>query len=140
MVYNPATGCRSHNADELDKLRGHVRLAAPIVRRKRIYVAGPYSRGDSVANVRRAINVGSLLLSRGFAPFVPHLTMFWHLCEPQDYETWLAYDFEWVKACDGLLRLDGPSPGADREVELAMQLGIPVFYSLDTLYAYQWSV
>lgn len=107
-------------------------------RRKRIYVAGPYSKGDSVVNTRRAISVGSLLLERGFAPFVPHLMMFWHLCEPQEYETWLAYDFEWVAACDGLLRLDGPSSGADREVELAMRLGIPVFYSLDTLYAYQW--
>ena len=121
----------------IDVARGRVQ---PFVIRKRIYVAGPYSTGDPVVNTRRAINAGSILLARGFAPFVPHLSMFWHLCEPQSYETWLAYDFEWVKACDGLLRLVGVSSGADREVELALSLDIPVFYSLDSLCAYQWQV
>src|SRR5258705_9522024 len=97
------------------------RTPKPDLRRRRIYVAGPYSLGDPVVNTRRAISIGSALLGRGFVPFVPHLSLFWHLCEPQDYETWLAYDFEWLKACDGLLRLDGESAGADREVALALK-------------------
>lgn len=106
--------------------------------RPRIYIAGPYTKGDPIINTRKAIAVGSMLLKQGFTPFVPHLTMFWHFLDPQDYETWLTYDFEWVKACDGLLRLDGESSGADREVRLAVELKKPIFFSLDTLYSYQW--
>jgi uncharacterized protein DUF4406 len=119
----------------------HLTALQPQFRRpKRIYIAGPYTQGDPVVNTRRAISAGTALLQRGFVPFVPHLTMFWHLVEPQEYETWLTYDFEWVKACDGLLRLDGPSSGADREVALAKEVGIPIFYSLDLVCAYQWKV
>jgi uncharacterized protein DUF4406 len=105
------------------------------MRRTKVYVAGPYTAGDPVINTARAIDAGTALLERGYAPFVPHLTMFWHMKDPQKYETWLAYDFEWVASCDVLLRLPGPSSGADREVELANKLGIRVEYSLDVLVA-----
>ena len=50
-----------------------------------------------------------------------------------DYDFWLAYDMEWLKVCDCVLRLDGESPGADKEDELAKKLGIPVYYSIGEL-------
>ena len=84
-------------------------------------------------NIRKAIFEADWLLAAGFAPFVPHLTGFWDFASPKKYETWLAYDMEWLRACDALLRMIGESPGADREVELAESLGIPVFYSVPEL-------
>lgn len=106
-----------------------------IQRRTRVYVAGPYTKGDPVQNVRRAILVGNELLQRGYAPFIPHLTMFWHLLAPNDYEAWLSYDFEWVDVCDVLLRLSGESSGADREVERAQRNNQPVYTDVDLLVA-----
>lgn len=95
--------------------------------RAKVYVAGPYTRGDVATNVRKAIEAASSLVDRGFAPFVPHLTHFWHILSPRPYEFWLDLDFEYLRCCDAVLRLPGESSGADREVELAKSLGIPVF-------------
>jgi hypothetical protein len=101
----------------------------------RVYVAGPYSGGDTVANINRAIFNGDWLLSLGYVPFIPHLTGFWHLIHPHKYEDWLAYDMAWLRMCDAILRLPGESPGADREEQEAMRIGIPVFLSVPELIA-----
>jgi hypothetical protein len=106
-------------------------------RKIRIYVAGPYSTGDPVTNTKRAIDAGNVLLDAGFIPFIPHLTMFWHLMHPHEYETWLAYDFEWLDTCDAFLRLPGESSGADREQQrfIARNGASRVYLSLETLLA-----
>ena len=98
--------------------------------RARIYVAGPYTKGDIAVNVRNAIAMGEQLAERGFSPYVPHLTHFWHLIFPHHVTYWYALDAEWIPKCDGLLRIPGESIGADREVAMARELGIPVFESL----------
>src|SRR5436190_21867644 len=98
--------------------------------RTRIYVAGPYSGGDIAANVREALRVGNLLLDAGYAPFVPHLSHYFHLMHPQPYNVWLEMDLAWVWVSDALLRLPGKSPGADREVALALTRSIPVYHNL----------
>ncbi len=100
----------------------------------KVYVAGPLS-SDPLLGTRNAINAGTVLLERGYAPYVPHLTAYWHIIAPQGYETWMALDFAYLAVCDVLLRLPGPSKGSDREVAEAKRLGIPVYYSLDTLLA-----
>ena len=97
-------------------------------------MAGPYS-GNNIVNMRRAITIGTDLMDKGYAPFVPHLSGLWDIVTPRPYDTWLALDFEWIRACDCLLRIEGKSAGAEQEIELAISLGIPVYYSLDTLYA-----
>jgi hypothetical protein len=99
----------------------------------RVYVAGPYSKGGGAHNVRLALEAGETLLRRGYAPYVPHLNHLWHLVFPHGYETWLWLDMEYLETCDALLRLPGESPGADREVERAKSLGIPVYYDLAKL-------
>ena len=98
---------------------------------KVIYVAGPYTMGDVAQNVRNAITMGDELLKLGFAPFIPHLTHFWHMLYPHAYEKWLEHDFAILSKCDALLRYPGLSSGADREVAHAKLLKIPVFHSND---------
>ena len=93
---------------------------------KYIYVAGPYSQGDPILNTRKAIEVGEMLWSLGHNPFVPHLTLLWHLVSPQQLGFWYKYDNAWLVKCDGLVRLPGESPGSDKEVELAKENNIPV--------------
>lgn len=106
--------------------------------RTRIYIAGPITLGDVDQNVRNAVAVGLDLHHRGYAPFIPHLS---HYAEPlatwttnpARYEAWLEVDQSFIAVCDALLRLPGPSRGADREVTWAYRLGIPVFYALGQL-------
>lgn len=95
---------------------------------KYIYVAGPYSQGDPVVNTRKAIEAGDFLRNLGYVPFIPHLTLLWHLVSPHDIDYWYEYDNEWIKKCDGLLRLPGDGTGADDEVDLILSLGRPVFH------------
>lgn len=99
----------------------------------KVYIASPYTLGNKLENVKRQMECGNILIECGYAPFIPLLTHFQHSEYPQDYETWLKLDFEWIKSCDCLLRLDGESPGADKEVEYAKSLGIPVYYSINKL-------
>lgn len=40
--------------------------------KKRIYVAGPYTKGDVEANVARAIEAGDVVAYHGMTPFIPH--------------------------------------------------------------------
>ena len=97
----------------------------------RIYIAGPYSLGDVALNVRQAVLAGLEILQAGHVPFIPHLYHFAHYLCPQEYAVWCALDLQWLKACHAVLRLPGDSPGADREVEFAMTLGLPIYYGLE---------
>lgn len=95
----------------------------------RIFVAGPIG-ADLVANADRAIDAADRLLRAGHQPYVPHLCVWWHLRRFHDYEEWRALSLVWLRQCEAVVRLPGESPGADREVEEAAALGIPV-YSLE---------
>lgn len=48
----------------------------------RVYIAGPYSKGDVLENVRKAVLMGTELFKMGYAPYVPHLTHFWGFSYP----------------------------------------------------------
>jgi hypothetical protein len=96
----------------------------------RIYIASAYSIGDTMLNIRAALDAADAVLTRGGAPFVPHLNGFLHLCHPHDYETWLALDLVWLAQCEALWRLPGISAGADREVAEAQRLGLSVLWML----------
>lgn len=96
--------------------------------RTRVYVAGPYT-SDPEVNTEYALWVGNFLLEQGFAPFVPHLSHFWHERYPQDYHFWMELNLPWVAQADVVYRIAGASSGADEEVALARSLGIPVVVS-----------
>ena len=95
----------------------------------RIYVAAPYTLGDPVRNTRDALHAAEMLLAMGHIPYVPHLSLFWHLAFPHSAEFWYAYDLRWLEVCDAIYRLPGKSTGADREVTHARELGLPVYES-----------
>jgi hypothetical protein len=100
---------------------------------KKVYVAGPYTKGDVAVNVRNAFKAANELADLGYAPFVPHYTHFWHIMFPRPYEFWLELDNQFLPACDALLRLPGESSGADKEVAFANESNIPVFTTIEAL-------
>jgi hypothetical protein len=104
-----------------------------------IYVAGPYSKGDIAENVSKAIWVGHEVMDYGHTPIVPHLSHFMHLVRQRAYEEWMTADFELIRRCDVLVRIEGESAGSDIEVDLADQLGIPVVYQLGNKWVYKTS-
>lgn len=95
----------------------------------KVYIAGPYAN-DPIGNTNTAIEVWETLFKKGFIPFCPHLTHFLQEKFPHKLDEWMNYDFEWIKVCDVMFRIEGYSVGADAEVALAKKLGIPVFTSL----------
>lgn len=96
----------------------------------KIYVAGPYTKGDVALNVRNAIYAGSYIANLGHFPYIPHLTHFWHMLIPHEYEFWMKQDEAWLKECDALLRLEGESSGADQEMSEAERLGLVIYHSV----------
>ena len=101
---------------------------------KYIYIAGPYTNGDPVLNVRKAIEAGEQLIELGYIPFILHLSHLWHLISPHEYDYyWIKYTKEWIGKCDALLRLPGESEGAEIEEMHALHLGKPVFYVIPLL-------
>lgn len=107
------------------------------------YVAGPMSKGEMIDNISQALKAGARLREKGIIPLIPHLNAFESFLvkthgegfantqsanSTADYAGWLQDDFALIeRAADSVLRLPGESYGADREVEFAQSLGIPVF-------------
>jgi hypothetical protein len=118
-------------------------------RRVRVYIAGPLSSGDLCDNVNAATDCFHRLLKAGLSPFCPHWSVFAEGCHrdrnwdgyfngsvlayaeaaPRDttWADWMAVDLAWVVVADAVLRLPGPSKGADAEVAAAVAAGVPVF-------------
>jgi nucleoside 2-deoxyribosyltransferase len=96
-----------------------------------VYLAGPISLGTPSHNVHRAIQVADAILAADIAVVAPQLSLLWDVVSPKPYETWMRLDFALLARCDALFRLEGESRGADREVEHATRLRIPVFYEHD---------
>ena len=101
----------------------------------KVYIAGPYSKGNMATNVAKAMAAWHKLADLGFAPFCPHLTHFLDMQKERPYEEWLEQDLVWLKECNAVFRLPGESNGADLEVDEADRLGIPIFYHIEMLAA-----
>ena len=99
------------------------------MKRKLVYVAGPYTNPDPVENTHRACQIGKRLIESGVVwPVVPHQSLLFHVIAPFPYQTWLDLDIAIMERCDAVLRFSGESSGADAEVAEALRQGIPVFY------------
>jgi hypothetical protein len=96
-----------------------------------VYIASPYTKGDTAVNVRESFLAADELAKRGYLPYPPLYTHFWHFLIPHPYEFWCALDLEWILHCDCILRLPGESSGADKEIKFALAHNIPVRYSID---------
>ena len=111
------------------------------MRAKTIYIAGPISNGETVdredwmPNIVKACEVGAKIIELGHNPIVPHLAYYLeeHSGVEFSYEDWMRVDFGLIRASDALLRMEGESRGADREVTYARQIGRQVFRGLDEI-------
>lgn len=94
-----------------------------------VYVAGPLnSSGRFGDNVRHAAQVARKLIQGGAVPFVPHVMHgFMDVIETGTEEMWLRLDREWLLRCDAMIRIVGPSAGADMEEAWATEAGIPIY-------------
>lgn len=93
-----------------------------------VYIAGPYSHPDPVANTRRAIHLSLHIAdTTDVDVYIPHLTLLAHMLRPQPVDYWYRMGRAMVEHCHGLYRLGGESIGADIEVDYALKLGLPVF-------------
>lgn len=128
--------------------------------RKRIYIAGPISKGGLADNVNRATDAFVRLAKAGYAPMCPQWSVFSSPCVPvpagsvyvegeavqaigtalgtpgMTHADWLGVDLPWVVASHAVLRLPGESTGADLEVACAERHNIPVFHDLARLIAW----
>lgn len=120
-----------------------------VVTRRRVYLAGPISRGDLLHNVNQATAAFVALAKAGLAPLCPHWSVFSKpafrppggdavYCrataqgnDEMSHAEWLGADLPWVSVAEALLRLPGESAGADMEVAEARRCGIPVFFAVD---------
>jgi hypothetical protein len=121
---------------------------------KRVYIAGPISKGDLLHNVMQADEAMYRLMVAGLAPYNPILSVFaggvydyfpnWgkvvamgssgaagNFLSNLAYDDWLNVCLPWVEVADAVLRLPGKSFGADQEVAHATAKGIPVFTIVD---------
>ena len=98
----------------------------------KIYIAGPYTKGDTAMNVRASIFAQDYIeATLGHMAYNPLLSHFQHLLIPHtDVNYWYEKDILWLKECDAILRLTGESTGADREVEIARELGLKIYHSV----------
>lgn len=123
--------------------------------RKRVYIAGPITKGVLADNVNQATRAFVALAKAGLAPLCPHWSVYANdTCRPCEvgnltysggvvcigtangndemtHKDWLGVDLAWVAVSDALLRLPGESKGADAEEFEATRWGIPVFHSVD---------
>lgn len=76
--------------------------------------------------MRKALDVAEIAFADGYAPFVPHLTMFWDAVHPHDEADWMDWCMAYVAVADRVYWIAGESRGADREVEFARSLGIEI--------------
>lgn len=103
----------------------------------RIYVAGPYSAPtaeERLANTIRAMEAGRELVLLGHAPYIPHLSHYFDewlqsIGEEIAYDEYIEWGMAILEGCQAVLAI-GSSPGTDREVALAREIGIPVFTSI----------
>ncbi len=102
----------------------------------KVYIASPLAIGDKEQNVRNSFEMGNKIIDMGANPYCPLYNYFLDAEKPRDGEFWLQLDFDWLRACDVVLRMPGESVGADMETALANEIGIPVVYSIEQLAEY----
>ena len=99
-----------------------------------VYIASPYTKGDTFVNVQRQIEFGNDLIDKGYVPVSLLLNVVHYYAQKErEYDTWLEIDYNWILKCDALFRLEGESKGADLEVAYAKKNNIPVFTDMECL-------
>lgn len=107
----------------------------------RVYVAGRYLADnviDVLKNIGRGEKACAELFKLGFYPFSPWADRSFVTNNPDDVftvEEFYKYSIAWLEVSDVMLVLPGfkTSGGTMKEIEIAAELGIPVFYTVNGL-------
>lgn len=106
-----------------------------------IMIAGPYTSGANdaagrAANLRALNEVALAVFRRGHVPVVG-VNLALPLVEVAGADVFdeimMPLSLAAAERCDAVLRVDGASTGADREVEVFVRAGKPVYRSIDEL-------
>ena len=109
---------------------------------KRVYVAGPYSADniiDVFENMRKGMRVGVEVFLAGYAPWVPwhdfHHQLMFRDGESLSIDDYYKMSMAWLVVSDAVLVLPGwvNSKGTVAEMHKAVNLGIPIYFSLADL-------
>jgi hypothetical protein len=110
-----------------------------------ILIAGPYRSGTGddpekmAANLRRLETAALPIFEKGHVPMIGEWAALpiWraaggkHIGD-EAYERILhPTAHRLLQHCDAVLRLEGASAGADNDVKIALERGIPVYFSVD---------
>ncbi len=112
-------------------------------RRTIIYISGPMTNGGGPIDwlkIGEGVEAGVELMKDGYAVIMPQLTAYTRTalawagkCTDVncglDYSIWLDMDNALVAVSDAVLRISGPSKGADMEINMAKNLGKPVYHT-----------
>lgn len=100
----------------------------------RIFISGPYFSNHKhiiERNVRKAEQIGLVLVEKGHVPYIPHKHYFgWE--EKLDYEKLAELDHSWLILCDAVYFF-GSSKGVKKEKKIAKKLGIKIIKKLNNL-------
>lgn len=110
-----------------------------------VLIAGPYRSGTGddpqkmAENLRRLESVSYELFKAGHLPMIGEWVALpvWYTAGGKTVGDALYDEIfhptagRLIERCDAILRLEGSSTGADNDVRLARERGIPVYYSLD---------
>jgi hypothetical protein len=102
----------------------------------RVYIASPYTHSDPAvveANVARSVAAAAALMRKGHLAHSPLAAT--HpiaaLAPDVGYEDYMRLDLSLIEHWATALLFLAPSPGANRELQYARELGRTVFYTLD---------
>lgn len=119
------------------------RLGYSMLSKKLVYLASPYSNGDSFLNTMAHVAMYRDLLKEGTVnPVAPLLSGMMPAADDIPWERWIEVDTELLRRCDAVFAFDAAvnwykcreSKGRDIEVALAIDIGIPVFRIVAELY------
>ncbi len=111
--------------------------------RKRVYVAGAYSANNVIGvldNMRRGMRASTEIILMGFAPFCPwfdyHFQLMLRNNERLSVQDYYDYSIAWLEVSEAVLVLPNSenSVGTTKEIQKAQELGIPIYYSKETLW------
>jgi hypothetical protein len=106
-----------------------------------IMISGPYGTGarseaDRAENLKALNRAGYEVFRRGHVPVIgvnAALPMVQTIGEQVYEDLMLPLSLALAERCDAVLRVGGPSEGADREVERFLARGLPVYRTVDDL-------
>jgi hypothetical protein len=109
-----------------------------------ILIAGPYRSGTDgdpariAANLERLEGASAPIFRLGHVPMIGEwvaLPILRTLESADETDGDVMYEtaHRLLQHCDAVLRLPGASAGADKDVEIARERGLPVYFSIDEI-------